>query len=437
MNTPAGPPALARGDSADHAPSWYAATAIGDRRRQPLQGDTRSDVCIVGGGYTGLSAALHLARRGRRVVLLEARRLGWGASGRNGGQLHSGQRRDQPTLEAWFGAGRARALYDLAEEAKATVKDLIAQHAIACDWQDGLIHAVHKERYLGPARAEVEHLQRVYGAQGLSVLSRAEVAAAIGTEAYRGGWRDATAGHLHPLNFALGIARAAEEAGAILHEDSTVTALGGGARPQVTTGRGTVTADSVILACNGYLRGLEPDTESRVMPIHNYVLATEPLGSRADALIPGREAVADSRFVVHYWRLSRDGRMIFGGGESYGHGFPPDLKAFVRRHMLKIYPGLADVRIAHAWGGTLAVTMRRLPYLRRLRPGLYTACGYSGQGVGTATFAGKLLAEAICGEQERFDIFAALPAPRFPGGVLLRHPTLVLAMTWYALRDRL
>ena len=207
--------------------------------------------------------------------------------------------------------------------------------------------------------------------------------------------------------------------------------------PRVKTPKGTITADFVLLAGNGYLQGIHEDTESRVMPLHNFILTTEPLGERAYALIPKREAAADSRFVVYYWRLTRENRSLFGGGETYGTTFPSDIKNFVRPHMLKIYPQLADVKIDYAWGGTLAVTMKRLPYLRRLRRGLYTACGYSGQGVGTASFAGKLVAEAIAGEAERFDVFSNLPVPPFPGGRQFRAPTLALAMTWYALRDRL
>ncbi|KPL51857.1 oxidoreductase [Prosthecomicrobium hirschii] len=423
--------------AAPHAPSLYAATARDRRERPALDGDRDADVCIIGGGYTGLSAALHLAEAGRRVVLLEANRIGWGASGRNGGQLHSGQRQDVDTLEAWFGRDRARALFDLGEAAKATVKDLIARHVIACDWRDGLIHAAHKRRYVEPMWRQADKLRRDYGLDGVTPLDAAALAAAIGTGVYFGGTRDATAGHLQPLDFALGLARAAETAGATLHEATPALRIEPGARTRVVTPTGTVTADAVLVACNGYLAGLEAETDAHVMPIHNYVLATEPLGARADRLIPGREAVSDSRFVVHYWRLDAAGRMVFGGGETYRRDFPRDLKTFVRSHMLRVYPQLADAAIDFAWGGTLAVTMSRLPYIRRLKPGLYTAAGYSGQGVSLATFAGRLVAEAIAGDTARFDLMAALPARRFPGGRHLRHPSLVLAMTWYALRDRL
>jgi len=420
-----------------HAPSYYAATAKGLEAHPPLSGDVSADVCIIGGGYTGLSAALHLTARGRSVRLIEANRLGWGASGRNGGQLHSGQRRDQSTLEQWFGVAEAQRLFALGEEAKGLVKSLIKQHSIECDWQDGLIHAVHKPSYLADIKTEIALLRDRYQVNDITELSREELADRLGTSAYFGGWREQSAGHLHPLNYALGLARAAKQAGAILHECTRAIRLTQGAKPQVVTERGTITAETVVLACNGYLHGLDADTEARVMPLHNFILATEPLGERAAKLIPEREAAADSRFVVYYWRISADNRLIFGGGETYGPRFPSDIKEFVRNHMLKIYPQLSDVKIDYGWGGTLAVTMKRLPYMRRLRPGLYTSGGYSGQGVGTATFAGKLLAEAICGEQERFDVFSRLPAPPFPGGRLLRHPTMALAMMWYALRDRL
>jgi gamma-glutamylputrescine oxidase len=417
-----------------HPPSYYAATAIGLVDRAPLAGDTEADVCVVGGGFTGLSTALHLAEAGRSVVLIEANRVGWGASGRNGGQLHSGQRQDVATLERWFGRPAARALFGLAEEAKATVKHLIRAHEIDCDWRPGLIHAIHKRRWLAAAAEEVAHLRDHYGYLDAAVLDRDALAAAIGTDAYFGGWREETAGHLHPLNFALGLARAAEAAGVRIHEGTPALRLGDGPSPVVETPRGKIRAGAVVLATNGATKGLEPESESRIMPIGNYILTTEPL---ARPPIPGGEAVSDSRFVVYYWRPTVDGRLLFGGGETYSRGEPADIKAFVRRHMLNIYPGLADARIDHAWGGQVAVTMSRLPYMRRLRPGLFTSGGYSGQGVALATFAGKLMAEAILGDAARFDVMASLPARKFPGGRLLRYPSLVLAMSWYALRDRL
>lgn len=419
--------------------SYYAATAHPSPPRPALDGDVSADVCVIGAGYTGLSTAIHLAAKGRKVVVIDAEAVGWGASGRNGGQLHTGQRRDQLTLEKLHGQAKAHALFDLAEEAKRTVKDLIATHAIDCDWRDGLIHAVHKRRHLVHAEQEAEHLLARYGYTGATFLDRPTLARAIGTEVYFGGWRDAAAGHLHPLNYCLGLARAAEALGVTIHEGTRATAIETalGAHPRVTTATGTITAADVVIAANGHLQGLDPEIEARILPVRNYILASEPLGMRAAHLIPFREAVADSRFVVHYWRLSGDNRLIFGGGETYGPRDPRDIAAFVRRHMLKIYPDLADVRIDYAWGGTLAVTVDRMPYFRRMRPGVYTAGGYSGHGLAIATLAGKLLAEAIVGDTSRFDIMASLPAQKFPGGPRLRLPTLLLAMSWFALRDRL
>lgn len=422
-----------------HAPSYYAATASGVVERAPLAGSVTADVCVVGGGYTGLAAALALAEAGRKVVVLEANRVGWGASGRNGGQLHSGQRRDQVWLEQRVGIDDARRLWRLGEDAKALVLGLIARHAIDCDWTPGLIDVVHKASLAADELGYAEKLRRDYGYEEIEGLDRAEVTAAIGTPRYFAGFRDRGAGHLHPLNFALGLAAAAERAGAVIHEHTRVVGLregrGGGVE---TAGGGRVTAETVVLAGNGYLSGLEPDTEARVLPIRNYILATEPLGpARCDALIPGREAVSDSRFVVRYWRLSRDGRMLFGGGETFGLGDPKDMKAFVRHHMIEVYPQLADARVDHAWGGTLAITPTRTPFVRRQRPGLYVAGGYSGQGVSIAVLAGQLMADAIGGDTERFDVFARLPVPRFPGGRRFRAPLLSLAMTWFALRDRL
>lgn len=420
------------------ADSWYTKTADTLDPFAPLDGDTRADVAIVGGGFTGLSAALHLAERGVDVVLLEANRVGWGASGRNGGQIHSGQRCDVDWLESHLGIDHARRLWDLGEESKQLLRDLIARHSIDCDLRDGLFGVAHKPRFVETEKRYAEKLRRDYGYEQVEWIDRDPLAEALGTDVYFGGVRDGGAGHLHPLNFALGIARAAAAAGARLHEATTVTKLEDGANPVLVTPNGRVTADTVILAGNGYLDGVEPDTESRVMPMNNYILTTEPIGAgRPGGILKGGEAASDSRFVIYYWRPTPDGRLLFGGGETYSRRFPADIRGFVRRHMLNIYPNLDRVQIQHAWGGTLAVTVNRLPFIRKVRSGVYVGAGFSGQGVTIAPLAGKLLADALTNAPDRLDAFADLPCPPFPGGKWLRTPTLMAAMTWFALRDRL
>jgi gamma-glutamylputrescine oxidase len=418
--------------------SLYAATADLELRFPSLDQATKADVAIIGGGYTGLSAALHLAEAGINVTLLESHRIGWGASGRNGGQLHSGQRRDQDWLEEKLGLDDARHLWALGEAAKVLVKDLIARHRIACDWRDGLIETVHKRRLVPHEIAYVEKLRHSYGYDSVEWLDRDRLASAIGTGVYFGGRRDRGAGHLDPLKFAQGLARAAATAGARIYEDTRATRIDAGNPRVVLTERGKITADIVVLAGNGYLDGLDEEAESRMMPIDNYILATAPIGAgQPGGLIAGGEAVSDTRFVVYYFRPTRDGRLVFGGGETYSRRPPSDIAAFVRRHLVRIYPALADVTVDFAWGGTLAITVPRLPLIRRLRPGVYVAAGYSGQGVALAPFAGKVIADAIAGNPAILDRFAALPVPSFPGGKAFRYPALVAGMTWYALRDRL
>ena len=378
---------------------------------------------------------MHLAEAGVNVVLLEAERVGWGASGRNGGQLHSGQRRDQDWLEKHLGLDDALRLWKLAEEAKALVHDLIARHAIACDWRPGLIETTHKRRLVAGEMAYVEKLKARYGYAPVEWLDKAALAEAIDTDVYFGGRRDTGAGHLDPLKFAQGLAKAAAKAGTRIFEGTKAMGLTG---TTVTTATGTIKAGIVILAGNGYLDGIDDETEARVMPIDNYILATAPIGAGAlGGIISGGEAVSDTRFVVYYFRPTADQRLVFGGGETYSRRAPADIAGFVRRHLARIYPQLESVKVDYAWGGTLAVTLRRLPFIRRLRPGVYAAAGYSGQGVAMAPFAGKVLADAIRGDPARLDVFASLPAPPFPGGKLLRKPALAAGMTWYALRDRL
>ncbi|MCH2094753.1 MAG: FAD-binding oxidoreductase [Rhodobacteraceae bacterium] len=417
--------------------SWYAATAQPLSLCPALDGEIHADVCVVGGGYTGLSAALHLAESGFDVVLLEAQRVGFGASGRNGGQLGSGQRADQNMLEARHGLDTARHLWELGEEAKTLVKSLIARHQIDCHLKPGVAWAGSSDAEARDLQSYAEHLQDQYGYTQIEALDREAFQALCPSPDYRGGLLDHGAGHLHPLKFALGLAKAAMASGVRIFETSEVTRIIQNSPAQVHTARGHVRADHLVLAANGYLGDLQPQVAARVMPINNFIVATEPLGQRTQEVLTQDVAVADSRFVVNYFRLSHDGRLLFGGGESYGYRFPSDIRATVRKPLLQIFPSLRDVTLDYAWGGTLAITLARMPYLARLAPNILSASGYSGHGVGTATHAGLLMAEAIKGQSAGFDAFAALPTQSFPGGTALRNPLLALAMTWYALRDRL
>lgn len=416
--------------------SYYAATATPTAPHPQLKGSTRADVCIVGGGYTGLSAALYLAGRGFDVVLLEAHRVGFGASGRNGGQVGSGQRLEQDALERMAGRENARRLWDLSEEAKALVRGLIDAHRMPVTFHPGIAHACLSDAEVRHAKESAERLARDYGYHQITPLDRDGLRAILPSGAYKGGDIDRGAGHLHPLNFALGLAEATRQAGARIFETSRVHHLQHGARPVVQTGQGRVECDHVILAGNGYLGHLDMQVAARVMPINNFIVATEPLGEDAARVLREPVAVADTRFVVNYWRLSEDNRLLFGGGESYGYRFP-DIVRTVRKPMLEIYPHLKDARIDYAWGGTLAITMNRMPCFLRVAPNVLSASGYSGHGVAMATMAGKILAETVAGQAERFDLMAGLPMPRFPGGVAMRWPLLVMAMTWYSIRDRL
>ncbi|MEO8444143.1 MAG: FAD-binding oxidoreductase [Gammaproteobacteria bacterium] len=406
-------------------------------RHAPLRGTATADVCVIGAGYTGLSTALHLAERGYSVVVLEGRQVGWGASGRNGGQLGTGQRREEAELEARFGRDTARQLFALGLAGRDLVRELVHRHAIDCDLTAGQLLCAAKPAHASDLARRSARLAKDYGYPHQRVLSRRELRALVDSPIYHGGVRDAGAAHLQPLNYVLGIARACLAAGVRIYEESAVTGYTGRAPVVVRTADGEVRARYVVLACNGYLGGLEPRIANRIMPINNFILATAPLGDAAARLIADPACVHDTLFVVNYFRLSPDGRLLFGGGENYSRRFPADLKGFVRRHMLRVFPQLQAVPVDYAWGGTLAITMNRLPHVGRLAPEIYFAQGYSGHGVSTGTLAGQLLAEAIAGTAERFDVLARVPPPPFPGGTLLRWPGLVLGMLWFALRDRL
>ncbi|MVA99437.1 FAD-dependent oxidoreductase [Nitratireductor sp. CAU 1489] len=417
--------------------SWYEAT-IGKRPRYaPLDGDCRADVAIVGGGFTGLSAAAHLARAGVNVVLIEARRFGDGASGRNGGQLGTGQRAWAEELEAELGLSRAKALFDLAEEAKAHLLDFAATYAIDIDYRPGQLSVAHKQRYVDDYRAHADIMATRFGYEHLTYMDADETARRVGSTRYFGGVRDTGTGHIHPLKLVVGTARVAGQAGARLHEQTPATGIGtAGGLVKITTGSGTITAEKCLVAVNAYGDGLEPVSAAHVMPIGSFIGATPPLGEDSP-VIPGGEAVDDSRFVVRYFRRSVDGRLLFGGREIYSTDDPQDIGKQIRRQIVEIYPVLRDVEITHAWGGFVGITMPRKPFVREVMPNVIAAGGYSGHGVMLSNFTGKLYAETVAGNRDRLKLLEDLKVPPFPGGRRLRAPLLFLALNWYALRDRI
>ena len=421
-----------------HPDSYYVATANGLVERPSLEGDLVADVCVIGGGFTGLSAALNLAEMGMSVVLLEAERIGFGASGRNGGLVGSGQRKDVLEMEGAFGLDRSRQFWNFSELAKDEIRQRVEKHDIPCDLQKGQLVGVHKKAYEGWPQELADALTERYEYPFCRALDAEEVKEYVATEKFVEGFYDPEALTMHPLNYVLGLARAADEAGVRIFENSRVTGYTREDPAIVKTASGTVKASFVVLGCNGYLGDLEPRSAGKIMPINNFMIATEPLGEeRARELISGRFGIHDTRFVVNYFRMSEDHRLLFGGGENYRPGFPKDIAAFVRPYMLRLFPQLKDVKVDYAWGGTLSVTVNRLPHFGRLEPNVYFAQGYSGHGVSVANFAGKVIAEAISGIAGRFDAFASLPTHTFPGGTLLRYPGMVLGMLYYGLKDRL
>ncbi|MGF1543651.1 MAG: NAD(P)/FAD-dependent oxidoreductase [Parvularculaceae bacterium] len=427
-----------------HPPPYYAASATPLDAFAPLGADRRADVCVIGGGYAGLAAARRLATAGLDVALLDAHRVGWGASGRNGGQVATGQRLEPDDLEAAVGSDDARRLWDVAERAKRRVVELCAHGEDGCDLRRGVVDVTEKPRRLDEFRAYADALRARYDYGGARFLDREETRAIVASEAYVGGVLDADAYHLHPLKFALGLARAAAAAGAAIFERTRAARIGEGAPIRVETDRGVVVADAVVFAANGYHGGLERRVADRVLPINNFLIATEPLGrARADALIGDRVAVSDDRYVVNYFRLSADDRLLFGGRETYRYRFPRDVKSYVRAAMVSVFPQLADVGVEYGWGGVLGITMSRMPHVERLRAGVYSLGGYSGPGVAMATGLGEIVADAVAaslaGKTAPADFLAQAraPTPPFPGGYAARLPILQLGMLYYGLRDRL
>ena len=429
----------------DPAQSWYATSANSAPLRPTLLGSVDCDVCGVGGGIAGCSAALHLAERGCRVIMLEQHRIGWGASGRSGAQALFGLSIGQDKLTQLIGAAAARRAFDVTVEGLALLKSLIARHQIDCDWVAGQLHAAIKPRQDRGLQAWAADLQENYGYGSVRLLSRAELREQVASERYSSGMLDSESGHLHPLNYTLGLAAAAERAGAQIFENSQ--ALGYQTRAAstasdaplcVSTPAGLVRARQVVFCGNAWLGNTVPMLARKIMPVGTYIIATEPLGeSAARALLPQNAAVTDINWVLDYFRRSRDHRLLFGGRVSYSGLDPCNTAQATRRRMLAVFPQLRDAHIEYSWGGYVDITLNRAPHFGRLEPNVYFLQGFSGHGIVLTGMAGKLVAEAISGTAERFDVFARIAHRDFPGGLALRRPALVLGMLWYRLRDLL
>jgi len=430
-----------------HTGSYYAATAHASALRPPLMGSVDCDVCVVGGGIAGCSTALHLAERGYRVVLLEGARVGWGASGRSGAQALYGVAAGHDKLVRLVGESDARKVWDVTIEGLALIRELIARHRIDCDWVDGHLAVAIKPRHDADLRDEITMLHERLDYSSARYLSRDELRSVVASDRYISALYDPNCGHLHALNYTLGLAAAAERAGARVFEQSRAlrwsggsTSGGNGATAGVTikTAGGEVRAKQLVLCGNVYLGAAAPELYSKIMAVATYIVATEPLGvARATELIKNNAGVVDSNWVVDYFRRSADHRLLFGGRANYSGLSQFDGAEATRQRMIKVFPQLRDVKLEYAWGGEVDITLNRAPHFGRLAPNVWFLQGFSGHGLVLTGIAGKLVAEAISGTAERFDVFARIPHHGFPGGMAMRRPALVLAMMYYRLRDML
>lgn len=418
-------------------PTWYAASAAPAPARPVLQGAHKASVCVVGAGFTGMSVALELAGKGYDVVVVEGERVGWGASGRNGGQLINGYSRGLDVLEARHGPQVARDLGKVALEGAAIIRERVARHGIACDLVDGGLGVALTARQM----RGLEHEAKVWADHGhgaITVLDRAGLRDHVRSDRYVGGILDPLRGHFHPLNFLLGEAAAFEAMGGRLFEHSPVERIDeSGDHPRVVTARGEVSADFLVICGNAYLGDALPRLSSRIMPVSSQIVTTPPLGDLAEKLLPSNVCVEDANYILDYFRRTADGRLLYGGGIVYGGQDPVSVDAKIRPGLRKTFPELADVPFDFAWSGTFAMTLSRMPEVGRLNPRVFFSHGDSGHGVTTTQLLGRLLAEAVAGQHERFDVFARLPHLPFPGGQALRAPLSTLGSLWYTLRDRL
>jgi len=420
----------------DHINSYYAHSANHSPERPALAGDHNADVCVIGGGFSGLSAALHLARLGRKVTLLEGARIGWGASGRNGGQIVNGLNASLDTIARRYGTQTADFVGTLVQEGAGIIREFVSEYNIQCDLKPRNVFVAFNARQM----RDLEARQKLWASHGMhdhEMLDAVALQRHVGSRVYCGGMVDHSGGHLHPLNLALGEAAALESLGGVIHEQSRVSRIDSmDNNPLVVTEHGKVRCKTLIICGNAYLGDSVPQLAPRVMPVSTQVMATEPLGDElAHDILPSDSCVEDVRYILDYYRLSADKRLLFGGGTVYGGTDPADVEAKLRPHMEKVFPQLKSVRVTHAWSGNFALSFTRVPQLGKLGSQTYFAMGYSGHGVTGSHLFGRLLSEAISGNSERFDRFAQLPWYPFPGGQKLRAQYSTIGSWWYSLRD--
>ncbi|QIE86720.1 NAD(P)/FAD-dependent oxidoreductase [Pseudomonas nitroreducens] len=417
--------------------SYYAASANPVPARPELQGEVETDVCVIGAGYTGLSTALFLLENGFKVTVLEAAKVGFGASGRNGGQIVNSYSRDIDVIERSVGAQQAKLLGDMAFEGGRIIRERIAKYNIQCDLKDGGVFAALSAKQMGHLESQKKLWER-FGHTQLELMDAKRIREVVGTDSYVGGMLDMSGGHIHPLNLALGEAAAVESLGGVIHEQSPAVKIDRGANPVVHTPKGRVKAKFIVVAGNAYLGGLVPELASKSMPCGTQVITTEPLSADlAKSLLPTDYCVEDCNYLLDYYRLTGDNRLIFGGGVVYGARDPSNIEAIIRPKMLKVFPQLKDVKIDFAWTGNFLLTLSRLPQVGRIGDNIYYSQGCSGHGVTYTHLAGKLLAEVLRGQAERFDAFATLPHYPFPGGRMFQVPFSAIGAWYYTMRDKL
>lgn len=422
----------------NHTGSYYAATANPSTARPPLDGDIEADVCIVGGGFTGVVTGLTLAELGYKVVILEGAKIGWGASGRNGGQIINGFSREIEYIENTVGKEGANALAALAVEGGNIIREHVTRYGIKCDLKYGSVLAACSDKQL----REIEDTRNRWAKRGrnsIEILDRRTIRDHVGTDKYAGGWIDHKGGHIHPLNLVQGEAEAAEANGATIYEQTRVTRMDHHLdTPVVHTEGGSVTARYVVLAGNAYLGKTVKELYPKILPASTQIIVTEPLSDKqAKAILPTDMCVEDANYVLDYYRLTADNRLLFGGGTVYGGADIADVEKALRPNMERLFPWTRDLKVDYGWQGNIALTWSRLPHVGRLGKGTYFAHGYSGHGVTSSHMMGRLVGHAVHGDASTFDVFASMPARSFPGGQLLSVPLSTLGCWWYSMRDKM